>query len=333
MQKLKIRLPRTSYTPGEIISGSLELICDKPFDSKGTTISIQGLLEVKGESYPEAPKGKIVAETKTMVQSLLADTILLSPRRRYEAGTHKFDFSFHLPSSTYNMRSNLDISSGPIPSYNGKYASIEYSIQAEIEVSRFRNIKARTPLLIFFPAEGTRRELQMHIVEKEHRVVEVEADSRELCIGSPYELRYRLNSYQLISKVRFEILHKEFTKVDYATNSHSQSYCKEDVRPRKHDLEKWQTLVFEPNRSLPQSFKTKHVTSETVLKATVQLTDLTKKETTIRLMVGHCPVVKAQTEASRQFCPHCREALTDIAGVVRPDGSVICPKCFKRFMP
>ncbi|MHA2386365.1 MAG: hypothetical protein ACXAEE_09170 [Candidatus Thorarchaeota archaeon] len=328
-----IKLPKTSYTPGEEISGSLEVVCDKPFNSKGTTISIQGIMKVKGESYPKAQKDKIVVETMTMVQALLGEAILLSPPRRYEAGTHRFDFSFHLPPSTYCVRDNLDITSGLLPSYDGKYASIEYSIQAEIEVSRFRNIKSKTPLFIFIPMERTSKKLQMHVVEKDDKIVDFETDTRELCIGSPFELRCSLNLYQLISKVRFEILHNEFTKVEYATSSHSQSYCKVDVRPRKQDMKKWQTLVLEPRRSIPQSFKTEHVTSELVLKATVQLTDLSKKETSVRLMAVHCPVKKAQPKATRHSCPLCKEELPDISGVVRPDGSVICPKCFKRFMP
>lgn len=333
MRKLAITLPKASYMPGEEISGSLELICDKPFDSNGTTVSIQGIMEVKGESYPDAPKDKIKIETKTLVQALLGEAILLSPPRRYEAGTHKFDFSFHLPPSTCHIRDNLEISSGIFPSYDGKYASIEYSIQAEIEVSRSRNVKTKTPLSIIIPLESTSRELQMYIVEKGEKVVEFEADTHELCIGSPLELRCRLNSYQLISKVRFEIMHQESTRVEYARNLHSQTYCKVDVRPQKQDIGKWQTLVLEPKRNIPQSFKTKQVTSETVLKVTVQLTDISKKETLVRLMSIHCSSRKVQTEVPKYYCPNCQEELSDIAGVVRPDGSVICPKCFKRFTP
>ncbi|MHA2080849.1 MAG: hypothetical protein ACW99H_06870, partial [Candidatus Thorarchaeota archaeon] len=105
MRKLTIKLPKTSYTPGEEIRGSIELVCDKPFDSKGTTISIQGILTAKGEASPSIqPKDKIVIETKTAVQALLAETILLSSPKRYDPGTHKFDFSFQLPSSVYYTR-------------------------------------------------------------------------------------------------------------------------------------------------------------------------------------------------------------------------------------
>ncbi|MHA2312474.1 MAG: hypothetical protein ACXADC_15825 [Candidatus Thorarchaeota archaeon] len=333
MRKLAIKVPKTSYTPGEEIRGSLELVCDKPFDSKGTTISVQGVLEAKGEAYPKAPKGKIAVETKTAVQALLADSNMLSAPRRYEAGTHTFDFSFQLPSSTYNMKSNLDISSGLLPSYEGKHASIKYSIQAEIEVSRFRNVKTTTPLFIFIPVERTSKGMQLHVVEKGEKLVEFETDTRVSCIGSPFELRYRFNSYRLISKVRFELLHKESTKVEYAKNSHSRSLWKADVRPRKQDINKWQTLNIEPRSRTPQSFQTKQITSETLLKVTAELTDLTSKENTVRLIAGHCPVRKAQTETPRHSCPNCKEELTNISGIVRPDGSVICPKCFTRFTP
>ncbi|MFW9864173.1 MAG: hypothetical protein ACFFEX_17360 [Candidatus Thorarchaeota archaeon] len=333
MRKLVIKLPKASYTPGEEISGSLEVICDKPFDSNGTTISIQGIMEVKGESYPDAPKDKIIIETKTLVQALLGEAILLSPPRRYEAGTHKFNFSFHLPPSTCRIRDNLEISSGIFPSYDGRYASIEYSIQAEIEVSRFRNVKTKTPLSIIIPVERTSKRLQMHVVEKGEEIVEFETDTRDLCIGSPLELRCRFNSYQLISKVQFEIIHNESTRVEYARNVHSQTYCKVDVRPRKQDIGKWQTLVLEPKHNMPQSFRTKHVRSEAVLKVTVQLTDRSKKESLVRLMAIRCSPRKVQTEVPKHYCPHCQEELSDISGVVRPDGSVICPKCFKRFTP
>jgi hypothetical protein len=334
MRKLTIKLPKTSYTPREEIQGSIELVCDKPFNSKGTTISIQGVLQVTGEASPEVqPKDKIIIETKTAGQALLAEKILLSPPKRYDSGTHKFDFSFQLPSSVYNVGNTLEISSGLIPSYDGKHASVEYSIQALVEVSRFRDVKSKIPLSIFIPVKRTDKESKLFVVEKGEKIVEFETFTPVFCLGSPYELRYRLNSYPLISKVRFEIIHKESTRVEYATKSHSRSLTKVDVRPRKQDINKWQTLKLNPRLSTPQSFESKLITSETVLKVRVELTDLTKKDTTLRLIAGHCSVKKARSEEPTNFCPQCKEELGDFSGIIRPDGSVICPKCFKRFIP
>ena len=43
-------------------------------------------------------------------------------------------------------------------------------------------------------------------------------------------------------------------------------------------------------------------------------------------------VTKIQQGISPNCCPHCNSEVS-ISGVVRPDGSVVCPKCFKRFRP
>lgn len=333
MRKLSIKLPKTSYTPGEEISGVLEIDCDKPFDSEGTSISIQGIQKVSAEDLAKVTDDAIEIEIETVIRPLLKEEILLSPPKRFEAGTHKFEFTFHLPPSTYHRRDNLRISSGLIPSFDGKHASVEYSIQAEIEGKRFRDVRTRTPLFIHIPIEKKSRELKMSVVEKEMRIVEVEADALDFCIGSPIALRCRLNNYELLSKVRFEIVHREFTQIKHASNSHSRSLCRKDVRPRKQDLERWQTLVLELQKNMPQSFKTEHITSETVLKVSTQLTDYSKKENLVHLMAIHCPIKKTKSETTKYTCPNCQKELGDITGVVRPDGSLICPKCFKRFIP
>jgi len=333
MRKLSIKIPKTSYTPGEEISGVLEFDCDKPFDSKGTSISIQGIQKVSAEYLAKITDDAIEIEKETVIQPLLKEEILLSPPKRFEAGTYKFEFTFHLPPSTYHRGDNLRISSGLIPSFDGKHASVEYSIQAEIEAQRFRDVKTRTPLFIHIPIEKKSRELKMSVVEKEMTIVEVEADALDFCIGSPIALRCRLNNYELLSKVRFEIVHREFTQIKHASNSHSRSLCRTDVRPRKQDIERWQTLVLEPRKNMPQSFRTKHITSETVLKVLVHLTDYSREEKLVHLMAIHCPIKRAKSEATTYTCPNCQKELGDLTGVVRPDGSLICPKCFKRFIP
>ena len=39
-----------------------------------------------------------------------------------------------------------------------------------------------------------------------------------------------------------------------------------------------------------------------------------------------------QQDADKNHCPHCNSEIST-SGIVRPDGFVVCPKCFKRFMP
>ncbi|MHA1928581.1 MAG: hypothetical protein ACTSV2_08395 [Candidatus Thorarchaeota archaeon] len=39
-----------------------------------------------------------------------------------------------------------------------------------------------------------------------------------------------------------------------------------------------------------------------------------------------------QQDPAQNCCPHCDSDIS-ISGVIRPDGFVVCPKCFKRFMP
>jgi len=39
-----------------------------------------------------------------------------------------------------------------------------------------------------------------------------------------------------------------------------------------------------------------------------------------------------QQDSAQNRCPYCNSEIS-ISGIVRPDGFVVCPKCFKRFMP
>jgi hypothetical protein len=44
------------------------------------------------------------------------------------------------------------------------------------------------------------------------------------------------------------------------------------------------------------------------------------------------PQEGAKRDSTENLCPHCNAKLS-VSGLVRPDKSVICPKCFKRFTP
>ncbi|MDH4212414.1 MAG: hypothetical protein OEV85_00680 [Candidatus Thorarchaeota archaeon] len=62
------------------------------------------------------------------------------------------------------------------------------------------------------------------------------------------------------------------------------------------------------------------------------LTEQTKKhspEPELRKLGGNVPETQ---QGSTQNCPSCNSEIS-ISGIIRPDGFVVCPKCFKKFKP
>ncbi len=59
------------------------------------------------------------------------------------------------------------------------------------------------------------------------------------------------------------------------------------------------------------------------------LSEQTKKQTTPE---PEPRSLRGNVAGAHIHCPHCNSEIS-ISGVVRPDGFVVCPKCFKRFMP
>ncbi|MFW9804593.1 MAG: hypothetical protein ACFFFC_18185 [Candidatus Thorarchaeota archaeon] len=289
MRKLSIILPKTAYTPREAIAGVLEVTCDKKFDSKETSISFVGTIKAEGYELKRRPGGGFIQETTKLEKNLVEGTIVLSEEKRYEEGSHTFNFSFQLPASKSNFTENLNITSGLLPSREGISEAIKYLIHANIKVSRFKSERAQIPITIYIPLEEWPKVVKSEksILDKDENILDLETDTDLYCIGHPYELRYRINTTEKIRKLKFGFFHVEYARLGGGGRKEIRLYDMEITH--NGGLHEWQTVTLQPDREFPQSFNTDVLESTLLLAVRVEYSKRKAAETELHLLAQYCP--------------------------------------------
>jgi len=327
MTSMKIILPTLDYLPGDEVNGILEIECEKPFNSRKT------LIRFVGELYAQASTPE-----NTNVHLILMDhSIVLSEATRYPEGKHRINFSFRLPDSGYNLIHNY---SKPIdtlyPSYQGANAQITYVIHAKLDLSMRKSITTNVPIIISIPDEGLLNEpVREDVIGYGELILYLEADTQLYCTGSPYVLRYRLNTVNKINTIKCEITHSEVTQIAGNYTAYTKVLSKGIVNPEMNQYE-WQTIILPSYRTTVKTFSIPEFRSSVSLGISVELPRRQRIITTIPLVSLKCPEklkpVIGKKIGTENNCPHCGAEMT-LGGMVRPDGFVICPKCFKKFKP
>ncbi|MHA1943887.1 MAG: hypothetical protein ACW96M_05765 [Candidatus Thorarchaeota archaeon] len=347
MVKLKIVLQTMAYKPGDEVTGSLDIECENPIESRKTKVGIVGEFQAKATD----PTGKArksswtrgLPETKKTSRKLIDHFIVLSGATRYPEGKHRVPFSFRLPKSGHKLTHNYqsEFMDTMLPSYEGMNAEITYTIHASLELKPVRSISAKTPVTIAIPDEGIRKKtINDAVYDSGASILDIKAPTQLYCTGSPYELKFRSNSRHRTTKITFEIYHGETTTI-LGNRENAVKVLSRAVVVPKGNLFGWQTVVLPSQHSTVKTFNFfENLKSYVSLGIIVERYKQSKLRNSIRLLSLRCPET-LKTPITRKpgskvkgqnSCPHCGSEMR-VGGMIRPDGLVICPKCFKKFKP
>lgn len=352
MRIMKIVVPTMKYATGEEITGFLEIECDEPFDSSKTETRITGVIYAKGsktEVYSSGAKirqRKVEKKIKTIFLELQST---ISEDRRYEIGKHRVEFSMTLPETVISLEANKIQERGSLyPSYEGEDAWIKYSLHANVKLSRISSMYDEIPIYMTIPVEGLRKAVEESfigqrvegaIMDGGTNIMDISIDSTIYCIDSPFRVRYRLNTLKNIKRFSFELFESNLIHVEDVFSGNSETIRYVPKFPEDVEVNEWQVLILNPRHTACQHFKSEVLKIVHGFTATAELGRSKKPYINFPLLAFHCPVNLKQklsdTESSKKAqnkCPHC-EAELSVDGLIRPDGMVICPKCFKKFEP
>ena len=346
MVKLKIVLQRMDYKPGDEVTGSLNIECENPIESRKTNVGIIGEFKVKATD----PMGKDrksswtrgLPETKKISRKVLDHFIVLSEATRYPEGRHRVPFSFHLPESGHKLTHNYqsEFLDTLLPSYEGMNAQITYTIHASLELKPVGSISAKIPVTISIPDEGIKKKaINDAVYDSGASILDIKAPTQLYCTGSPYELKFRSNSRHRTTKITFEIYHGETTTILGNRETAVKVLSRAVIVPEE-DFFGWHSTVLPSQHSTVKTFNLENLRSYVSLGITVERYKQRKLMNSIPLLSLRCPET-LKTPITRKpgskvkgqnSCPHCGSEMR-VGGMIRPDGLVICPKCFKKFKP
>lgn len=360
MRKMKIVVPRMRYSAGEEITGFIEIECDEPFDSKKTEVGLTGKIYAKGSKIESYSRGTKIRQRKVVKEH--RDTFIeiqstISDDRRFEIGRHRVEFSISLPKSniipgihkieiipeTYEIQEGGSL----YPSYEGKNVWVKYSLHAKVELTRIKSIRGEIPIFVTIPFDWLRTAVEESplgqrvvgsVMDGSTNIMDISTDSSIYCIDSPFQFKYRINTIKGVKEIKFELSESNLIVVEDTSSTHSVSLRSLSKKPKEHEPNEWQVLVLNPRQSACQTFTSDVLSLFHSFSATVEFPRSKKFYVEFPLFALQCPpnlkptIIETGPKREKKGCPYCGAEIV-IEGLIRPDGRVICPKCFKKFTP
>jgi hypothetical protein len=188
MREVTLYTEKPHYSPGDEVSGHVVVSSDNSFTCNRI------ILKLEGKEYTHYQAGKVhVSET----HPLLGEEIVIWEGGDIHSGDTKFEYSFKLPEELP-------------PVHNGFYGTIDYSVEAVVEVDRALDPKSKLKLDVYSrPPPFIPEALdQMPIRdEKEHIQAEIPTDIIRPKKG--LVVRFLVKQRSRVKCVRLDIIKRE----------------------------------------------------------------------------------------------------------------------------
>ena len=313
MARLDVILEKSYYSPGEEVKGKIFVGTSKKIDCKLLRVNIEGELKSTGYTMEYVTKSKKSKKMHEALYSVHKDSKFITKDVAFDPGTHKFEFSFTIPS-------NAEVS------YEGKNGYIRYTVTAIMKVSRITNVTGSTAIKIYKPVSEIVSDISLEKVREvaEHEgenILEIELDTQQYCIGENIPLRYLVNTDMKFNDFRVEIEHVEITHLPEKMDvSNKEIVLRRSINNEDIIRHEWQTWELKIDKEFPALVRNKFIVSGLNLKVIIGRSFRFDKNAEIALAAGYCPKI---TDSSKM------EANVP-KGIPKP-ARVRCKKCSYSF--
>ena len=188
MREVSIYIEKNEFLPGEEVSGHVGISTDESFTCNRV------ILKLRGKEYTHYQAGKIHVSEK---HDILNEDITIMEGRDIHSGDARIEFSFTLPE---------DIP----PVHDGFYGTIDYTVEAVVEVDRAMDPKSKINLIVYgvtppyIPEPMDRLPIRE---DKEHLQAEIPTDI--LRPNKGLVVRFLVKERSRIKGVRIDIVKRE----------------------------------------------------------------------------------------------------------------------------
>jgi hypothetical protein len=268
-------MSKTEFVPGDDVTATIAVSCDKKLECKRLRVLIEGKLSVRSKSVGTVGKGMIPVsyDTTAKTRDIYQEEIVISEKTSFDPGTQKLPFQFTIPEDAEL-------------SYDGPNSEISYEVKAIIDLPWRKTITDRRRVTIYeyiddFPEEATRETLK----HEGKDILEIEIDSQKYCIGNKISFRYQINTDMKFNRLRARIEHVEHS---IFKGKHTEVLWEESIPSETLIRHKWQSWTFNINKLFPPWIKSKHLESSLRLKVTIQRSTRRDKSVEVELFSGLC---------------------------------------------
>lgn len=183
-----VYLEKNEFFSGEEVVGQVVVKTDSTFSCNRV------ILKIEGKEYTHYQAGKVhVSDT----QPLMGEELTIWEGGDINSGDTKFEFQFKL-------------SEGLPPVYEGIYGTIDYSIEAVVEVDRALDPKQKIPLVVKNrPPEFIPEQLDQLPIRKEDEHIQAEIPTDIVRPRKEFVVRFLVKERSRIKGVRLDIIRQE----------------------------------------------------------------------------------------------------------------------------
>ena len=289
MARLDVILDKSYYSPGEKVKGRVFVGTSKKIECQKLNVIIEGEVKSTGYTMEYVTKSKKSKKMHTQLYTFLRDGMSITKNVAFDPGTHKFEFSFIIPSHAK-------------VSYEGKNGHIRYTATAIMNVSRITKVTGSKGIKIYKPVSEILDDISDEKIKEvaEHEgenILEIEIDTQRYCIGENIPLRYLVNTDMKFNEFRAEIEHIEITHIpDKMDVSHKEIVWRQRVNSEDIIRNDWQTWILKIDKELPALVRDKFIVSGLNLKVIIGRSFRFDKTAEIALAAGYCPKITDSSE-------------------------------------
>jgi hypothetical protein len=188
MRDVTVYLEKNEFFSGEEVVGQVVVRTDSTFSCNRV------ILKIEGKEYTHYQAGKVhVSDT----HPLMGEELTIWEGGDINSGDTKFEFQFKLPE-------------GLPPVYEGVYGTIDYSIEAVVEVDRALDPKQKIPLVVKSkPPEFIPEQLDQLPIRKEDEHIQAEIPTDIVRPRKGFVVRFLVKERSRIKGVRLDIIRQE----------------------------------------------------------------------------------------------------------------------------
>lgn len=247
-------LPGEDFTPGDCIVGTVVCMCDKSFNCNRVTLVLHGE-EISRVVHGSGKSRHVHKERREHVNQELE----LSGPCEVPEGDSSYEFSVFLPSDLPG-------------SFTGLYGNIEYTIKANVEISRALDKQSKKVINVrVVPPPPVSKGDRMTLERDGVSILTVEVENGVLRPGQAFPLRFLLSGSPRFRGVRVQIITRESVAPQGVRTEHETAIAEAYYLKEEIPEETWIETVLEVPTACPPPFKTELIELAYWLKVTLDI--------------------------------------------------------------
>ncbi|MCK5238521.1 MAG: sporulation protein [Candidatus Thorarchaeota archaeon] len=281
MRWAKITLPKRDYEAGETIEGHVVITCDKEYKANSVTIRFVAREHTK-IVVSDGDSSTTYREEEVYCNEL---TVLKEEGDVYP-GEERLPFRFTVPNETPST-------------YHGTWTNVEYTLEAKIDIPWAFDVVSRGEINVkSFDRPPQSKQVRVMSDKKEYPDLQAEIQTDVVCIGDDLQFKVCVSDERNIRGLRVDVINREWAKAKRVKRDGDHVVLRKFFPVEHFRVNSWINMRLKTGTKVPITFKTPLMSSEVLLKITMDIPWDFDTSIYVPIYTIHCPVIAEDDDSS-----------------------------------